>query len=598
MIYKTNLKKWSKVVLINLVSIILLIYFRYDWDVQYLQYLYKSVILSITYFILIMFAMWSYFISRKIKLFYSFTINFVFLLYFFFPFKIFQATPSFFTETNIFRAGSSEYFKSGGEKTYPVPEIKFGLSMELDDFPIKKIIIFILFVSILVFILLKIYGKINSSFFYLTLALNLAFLQGVLHTGLHSPYTQNYFWLRANDLANRWYVMFLIGENSGAVNGDWPIWVALEQIFWGPTSNPLSFMPYPMMVRRSMGAYFVNSASYFINSFYVWIILNSIIWALCIFLLHKIVLRYFDKNTANLSAIISTCAPILLLYYGSPFPYFIGTCASLFLFYLFDDLSNAKFGTSKAIFFISICAIVSLLYDLSPIFLTLFICTLIFNMNFKIIVRFGLLTASILPLAIHKFWEILGGGRVDENNVAWISQALDTSKYLMSDRNLYENLFRLCNSFINFFTSQMHANGFILFGLGIIGLLLSPKCRFKTSSIIFILSMGFYFTIFDWTGVEIKDYPRIFSATWFIYVIYTSYFINRLTLQLANRRLRFFIQAAAILMIIAYSNSDLIGYPHPYTALQFETAILSFETEENNSGLYVEVPPLNIPVRN
>jgi hypothetical protein len=259
------------------------------------------------------------------------------------------------------------------------------------------------------------------------------------------------------------------------------------------------------------------------------------------------------------------------------------------LLYLYDDFSNSEFEKSKVIFFVSTCTIVSLLYDLSPIFLTIFVCTLIFKMNFRMIIRFGLLIASILPFAIHKLWEIIGGGRVD-GNTGYISQALDTARYLIFDRNFYENMFRFFNSFINFFTSQLFANGFLLFGLGIIGLMFSPKCRLKTISIIFLLSMGFYFTIFDWTGVEIKGYPRIFSATWFIYVIFSSYFINRITLKLGNKKIRYFTQVATILIIIFYSNSDLMGYPHPYTALQFGSATLGFETEDNNSGLYVEIP--------
>jgi hypothetical protein len=347
-----------------------------------------------------------------------------------------------------------------------------------------------------------------------------------------------------------------------------------------------------------MGAFFVNSASYFFNSFYVWIILNSIVWAISIFLLRRITLKYFDKTTANFSAIITSSAPILLLYYGSPWPYFIGTCASLVVYYLFDKLSDSNFKISNYIFFISICAIVSLLYDLSPIFLTVFFCTYVFTTNFRVILRFGLLVCLILPLAIHKFWEILGGGRVDENNVAWISQAIETASYLFSERNLLENLFRFCNSFINFFATQLYANGFLLFILGTIGLIISPKSRLKTSSFIFIFSMGLYFAIFDWTGVEIKDYPRIFSSTWFTLVIYSSYLISRITLKLANKKIRVFVRVGIIMMILIYSNSDLFGFPHPYTTLQFENATLSFKTEKNNSGLYVEVPPLNIPVRN
>ena len=110
--------------------------------------------------------------------------------------------------------------------------------------------------------------------------------------------------------------------------------------------------------------------------------------------------------------------------------------------------------------------------------------------------------------------------------------------------------------------------------------------------------MGLYFAIFDWTGVEIKDYPRIFSATWFTFVIYSSYLISRITLKLANKKIRVFVRVGIIMMILIYSNSDLFGFPHPYTTLQFENATLSFKTEKYNSELYVEVPPLNIPVRN
>ena len=74
--------------------------------------------------------------------------------------------------------------------------------------------------------------------------------------------------------ANYWYHSYLFSDGRGAVNADYFVFRALEDVFLG-TKEP----PNGMLFRRPFPYYLSAQASYFVNDYYVILVMNVLMWA-------------------------------------------------------------------------------------------------------------------------------------------------------------------------------------------------------------------------------------------------------------------------------------------------------------------------------
>ncbi len=551
--------------------------FRFNFDLLR-ETNYRSLIVTIVLYALVQAFIYYFLQTISIRNEIKNLIHSVVALYLLFPFRLFQNVPIFYKENLFYPAENPALTRNGEIQGYEVPRLSYLFDLEsFKQFPHQLSLLSLLFGLLAFLIVLYLVASYYQSNIFLQslkhrslylIISSFALIQGLTHSGLLSPLTQNYFYLRANDLNYRWYVMFLLPPNQGAVNADWPVWSAVEQFFWGPNTYAESLAPYTLKIRRPLGAFLINSFSYFINSYYVWLIFNSILWMIAIYSIYFLTNRHLGKKAAYLSGFLLATSPIYLLYYSSPWPYFLAVSSATIALRYFDEWILDNHSKRQKILFILLMALISLTYDQNALFLTMIIATWFMKRNLFKFVVFSSIFASSMPWFVVLIVGQLGGGVAFAGNSSYIFEGLSKLTNVVFSEPL-NTIFKVTDSFANFIPNQFYTSSIVLFMLAILGLLTNLKNRVALLSLIYIFSMLLVYVFFDFTDSELALYPRIFGFTivsWNILAAAGLVFLYNL---IQIKSIKNTIIAIIFFIQIFYVNADLFGFPGAYERLQF-----------------------------
>ncbi len=222
-----------------------------------------------------------------------------------------------------------------------------------------------------------------------------------MHLSMHSPYTYICHFERPPS-ANYWYEFLLFPNGQGAVNADYFVFVALEQVFMG---TPQVFDG--MLIRRPFPFYLSSQFTYFFNAYYVMLCFNVAAWILAVFAIYDFVAAHFDRRTAVITALLTASGPGFIMYVAQPQTYLWGYCAIAFVVWAHWRIcgsANAKLR--DYLFFGGVLSLALLTYDLFTVLLYLGAYELLFKRSLRniiisavlaigIYIAFGLLTSRM-----------------------------------------------------------------------------------------------------------------------------------------------------------------------------------------------------------
>jgi len=506
------------------------------------------------------------------------TLSIILLVFFWFPLFQFKKTINNFSNPNQISVPDSPYLQNTQGASITYPELNFLWKFKaIEQFQIQPIIIGILLLAISIILLTKIKTKYNLLHISKIaenriLVLLIASLFSFLHTGLLSPYTTNYFYSRATDLDNRWYTVFLLGGNQGAVNADYFVFRNLDYIYWGSLYDGPEVDG--QLIRRSIFNFILSTPNFFINSYYIWIFINVFLLCATMICLQKTLTKLLHPTVATLTSLLFGSSLPIMLYFGSPWTYFAGVCCSVLLTVYFIEVTILRKGsTKKQYIFFCICAsATSLTYDLMPIFLGMLIFSLTVVRNKYL--NIGLLVALVIPTTYFKIFRILGGSS-SNNNSQYIEQSLKEIFKIISNHEYGKLFSEILSGVSNFPTMLQQVIGLPLIYLAMIGIFLVSEKNLRILTLCIVSSTLLTYLFFTVSKSELSSYPRIYFHPLGIIIMIAGFCLNYLFVDIRKTSFRKFklggtiIAAALMTWAILIGNVDLIGRPDYIMGIQF-----------------------------
>ena len=156
-----------------------------------------------------------------------------------------------------------------------------------------------------------------------------------LHLSLRSPLTY------AGSLhgPNAWPVYYLFPGERGAVNGDYPVHRAIEALFLGLPGHLL-------LARRAFYYYISSQASYFINPYYVGLVLNTTLWFAAVISAYGFMREIHGERVARITAVLVASGTGFIYYVAQPMSYMAGYALCIILIFLFERIVVGGAGST------------------------------------------------------------------------------------------------------------------------------------------------------------------------------------------------------------------------------------------------------------
>jgi hypothetical protein len=235
----------------------------------------------------------------------------------------------------------------------------------------------------------------------LTAAFAAICLQTFLHSSMRSPYTYLGHYQEPTkverELAEeadqeapieRWYHVYHFDDGSGATEADQFSFTALEKIVQGaPDANEGN----NMLIRRPFSFYVASQFSYFTNTFYPWLALNCLLWLAAVFATARLVSQWATPRAGLIAGALTAVGPGFVAFAATPAMYLQGYAAIAIALCLFEDLVVRNRGSSAGpiVLFTAALTLLALIYDMTPFLFVL----LAYGLARK--VRAGPLVASL-----------------------------------------------------------------------------------------------------------------------------------------------------------------------------------------------------------
>lgn len=198
------------------------------------------------------------------------------------------------------------------------------------------------------------------------LAYTLILLQSWLHLSMRSPFTYLPHYVKSRE-TNYWYHVYMFPEGKGAVIADQFVGAAIEDYFTGAPRDGNN-----MMIRRSMSFYIVSQFSYFINSYYVFLVLNIIFWFSAVICGYLFTRNIWCERVARLSAALIACGSGFIMSVSTPTFYMINYASIIIVLFFFQYLFVNKPQSIKSfLVFGAFLGVISMIYDIFPLYLVL-----------------------------------------------------------------------------------------------------------------------------------------------------------------------------------------------------------------------------------
>jgi hypothetical protein len=193
----------------------------------------------------------------------------------------------------------------------------------------------------------------------------LVLVQTWLHLGIRSPLCYLAYRPYLGIAVDEWYVVCLFPPDKGVVCSDYCMWHDLEDHFIGyPREIPTE------LIRRSYLFYLSSQLSYFINPYYVFLVLNIGLWVLACFCAYRLASWWWNGEVgAYCALLVATGTGFIVMVahvesYQAAYALYIALPCLYERFFVRDD----KAGWGRWLLFGSILGLCSLVYDLFPLY--------------------------------------------------------------------------------------------------------------------------------------------------------------------------------------------------------------------------------------
>jgi hypothetical protein len=257
----------------------------------------------------------------------------------------------------------------------------------------------------------------------LTIAFAVICVQSFLHSSMRAPYTYLAYFQRPI-AEQHWYHVYHFADGSGASEGDQFVFSPLEDYFQGAPRDGNN-----MLIRRPFSFYLASQASYFVNTFYVWLGLNCLFWLVAVFATARLVGQLTTERAGLIAGALTVVGPGFIAFVATPAMYMQNYAAVAVALCLFQDLVVRPAGRDlgELATFAGALTLCALVYELTPLLPVL----LAYGLTSGVRARPLLLSLVAAFLAVRGFpllvTEVLGIHIVPTNQEQ-ISQALDRTR--------------------------------------------------------------------------------------------------------------------------------------------------------------------------
>ena len=312
---------------------VLMIYGRFDWGAATYQNSKTAFLLSSYLFVLTVPTV--YFVSRALGRNERFARCLAGAVY-----VIFSLPYRWLNIDGLFFYATRPYFYTVEQSgVWPRTEFLPGGLEHLPDFPHERLLFASLVVLGLVSVLIFWRRGDRESRWHrremivlLVVALLAVLVQTLLHTSMRSPYTYVPHYEQPAE-ANYWHVSYMFPGGKGAVNADQHVHSAIEQYFHGIDRTGSN-----MIFRRPYAGYVTAQFSYFVNAYYIYVLINIACWFLAIVCGYQLARRLVDDNIALIFAVLIATGTGFILFVANPANYMIAFSLIIIVLYLFERL--------------------------------------------------------------------------------------------------------------------------------------------------------------------------------------------------------------------------------------------------------------------
>jgi hypothetical protein len=204
-------------------------------------------------------------------------------------------------------------------------------------------------------------------------------LVSFLHTGLRGGYTLNAFFAVAANKRN-WYILYLFpATRQGAVSADFPYFWDIDRYFQGVPA-----VPRTLVLRRPFLHYVASHVSAFVNPWYVYLVLNTLLWLAAAACVYALVRRVTGRQPLAVFAAALVCVGNGFHYFVSqPKSYLAGYALVAVMLYTFDVLlaSDRPWPWMRALLCGLALGLMACTYDAQPILLGLLVYAVFRRLN-------------------------------------------------------------------------------------------------------------------------------------------------------------------------------------------------------------------------
>lgn len=202
----------------------------------------------------------------------------------------------------------------------------------------------------------------------LTVAFAVICTQAFLHSSMRAPYTYDPYFSAPLAAAN-WHVVYHFRDGTGATNADEFAFITLENYFQGVARDGDN-----QLIRRPFAFYLASQASYFVNTYYVWLGLNCLFWLAAALATARLTARIAGERAGLIAGALTVFGPGFVAFAATPAMYLQGYAAAAIALWAFEELLVRNRGPGalgSAVLLAGVLALCSLTYDLSPLLVAL-----------------------------------------------------------------------------------------------------------------------------------------------------------------------------------------------------------------------------------
>jgi hypothetical protein len=403
-------------------------------------------------------------------------------------------------------------------------------------------------------------------------ALAVIVVQVLLHTSLRSPYTYE----TLLEVPGKQYHVFLLPASKGAVNADVGLFTALDEHFNG-IPRPMA----TMLIRRTFVHYLASHASYFFNPFYVYLVLNALVW------LAAVAAGYDYARIVSGSADVAWLFAGLVLtgngfihFVAQPMSYLAGYAVVLFALCFYERLMVGGGDGAAVLLYGIVLGLGAATYDLFPLYPMLLLYAVFRGASLgrtAAAIALALLVPAGFVFLQHSVLKL----PVDASNSRYLGDAAHGIVALLTAGTpalLYERTARLLIVYVQDLVYAFAVVGFVA---ALAGMALAADRRARVWFVLLLLpsliSTAFlYYGGVRWGRVPFAALPRLAYSAYPAVALGAALAFDGARRALARTPLAPvapLLPWAAVLAFFAYHNSDVFGFTAPAYHFYWPTPI-------------------------